>query len=357
MKFNFFNSVKLSHNDLSIIMAHALEYYDTALYGFLAPVLAPIFFPGYEPIVQLILTYSTLASSSFTRPIGSFIFGIIARSFGPTRGLSYSLAGMAISSILIGLLPGFSAIGWGAPLLLVMARMLRGFFAAGEGTIAKLYVLEGKPRHQALTISDFYQSSAMLGMVLASIAATLVIVLPLNGFLWRICFCLGGLTGMLGYLLRRNTLDDQTFANTQSDHFNLLQLVSSGFLSIRTLWLHRGNVLRVGLVTTFSYITYVVSFIFMNSFVPLITPISLETMMALNTALVILDMVMIPVIGRLLQRFEGSQVMIWVSLILAGTVVPLFNGLPDSSIVYVTGVRIWVVSCGVVFLCPMNFWL
>lgn len=370
--FNFPHYTKLNPKDLSIIIANALDYFDTALYGFLAPILAPIFFPEYDPIVQLILTYSTLASSSFTRPIGAFVFGMIARKFGPKTGLSYSLIGMAISSVFMGLLPGFSNMGWVAPLFLIIARMLRGFFAAGESTIAKLYVLEGKTRSDALNISHFYQSAAMLGMVFASIAATLVASFAEYPILWRLCFCIGGLAGITGYFLRCSSLKAQVFAdsnaksnvqpNIQSDesHHDPIENSSNQinyFSSLKILWQQRSNVLRVALVTTFSYITYVVPFVFMNSFVPLVTSITLETMMALNTMLVIFDMVMIPIVGRWLNSFEGAHVMIFASLILACTMIPLFNNLPDASLAYVTGCRIWIVFWGIVFLCPMNLWL
>lgn len=347
---NVFQDVQISRQDLSIIIAHALEYFDTALYAFLAPILAPIFFPEYDPVVQLILTYSTLASSAVTRPIGAFVFGLIARKLGAVVGLSYSLVGMAMASILMGLLPGFANMGWVAPLFLIIARMLRGFFAAGEGTIAKLYLFEGKSRDHALKVSHFYQSAAMLGMVFSSIAATLVITFSKQEILWRLCFCLGGFVGIMGYVLRRDILKDPI--PDKIDHDQL-----QGISSIKILWKNRSNVLRVALATTFSYMTYVVPFVFINSFVPLVTNISLETMMAVNTALVILDMVMIPIIGRLLQPFEASHVMISAAIVLASTIIPLFDHLPGASIFYVTGVRVWVVLLGIIFLCPMNLWL
>lgn len=351
---NFFNNTKFNRNDFSIIIAHALDYYDTALYGLLAPVLAPLFFPEQDLIVQLILTYSTLASSAVTRPIGAFVFGMVAKRFGAMRGLSYSLIGMAFSSIFIGLLPGVREIGWVAALFLVLARMSRGFFAAGESTIAKLYILEGKQAHQALTVSHFYQSSAMLGMVVASIAATLAILFPTNDFFWRFCFCLGGLAGLTGYFLRRSSLLNEN-NHYQNCPVNLANINKKP--NIKAFWEHRGNILRVALVTTFSYLTYVIPFVFMNSFIPLITHVSLEKMMALNTTLVIFDMVTIPIIGRFLQNFSASKIMIFASLALASTIIPLFDGLPGASFTYITLVRIWLVFCGIIFLCPMNLWL
>lgn len=360
--FKIFNT-RISPKDLSIIIAHAIDYFDTALYGFLAPILAPIFFPDFDPIVQLILAYSTLASSTFTRPLGAIIFGLIARKWGPFFGLSYSLIGMACSSVLMCFLPAFTTLGWISPLLLIITRMLRGFFAAGEGTIAKLYVLEDKTHFKALNISHLYQSAAMLGMVLASIAATIVMSFPENSYLWRLFFCLSALTGIMGYLLRqfqyRQHLQfHQHQSNQNSATGSEILMQEHKFLSnIRIYWRQRFNIFRVALITSLSYITYVIPFVFMNSFIPLVTDISLKTMTALNILLTIFDMVMIPIIGRFLQNFEGDKIMMVAALILTVSIIPLFYFLPDASLIYVTIMRIWIVFWGIVFLCPMNVWL
>jgi MFS family permease len=338
----------MTKRDLSILIGNALDHFDTALYGFLAPLLAPLFFPTYEPVVQLILAYSLLATSLVTRPIGSFIFGNLARHYGPVLGLSYSLMGVAIATVGIGCLPIYATIGWLAPLGLILLRMLSGVFAAGEVTIAQLYILEGKPHQGALKASYLYHSSTMVGIILASGAATIVIIFNHHSdILWRLCFWFGGITGFIGYFLRNSTMvHDKTKALFTSYRVS----------SLRSLWQHRSQILRIAIVTSFSQVTYVLPFIFMNSFVPLISTISLETMMALNTSLLVFDMVMIPVLGRITLNYNPTKVMITASLILASTIIPLFQGLHDASLTYVTFVRFWIVIWGIIFLCPQNLW-
>ena len=110
------------------------------------------------------------------------------------------------------------------------------------------------------------------------------------------------------------------------------------------------------MASIFSNMTYMLPFVFMNSFVPLISSVSLETMMALNTLLLVFDMVMIPVLGRVVLKYDATKVMLTASLVLAITIIPLFQGLHAASLFYVTFVRFWIVIWGIIFLCPLNLW-
>lgn len=337
----------LTKKDVSILVGNALDNFDTSIYGFLAPLLAPVFFPTYDPIVQLILAYSVLFSSFFARPLGAFIFGVVAREKGPTFGLSFSLMGIAIATVLTGFLPTYEMIGWLAPFSLILVRIVKGIFAAGESTIAKLHLMEDKTDHNALKVSHLYQSSSMLGTILASSVATIAISFYPEA--WRLCFWLGGITGFSGYVVRRySTVKERNGEHSSFDSYQIS--------SLKSIWFNRSSILRVALGTGFGHLTYSIPFVFMNTFIPLITKISLETMMLLNTTLLILDMLMIPLLGHWLVRFQATTVMVIASIALSLTIIPLFNGLPGASLEYVIFVRIWIVFWGVVFLCPLNFW-
>ncbi|HSC24670.1 MAG TPA: MFS transporter [Candidatus Babeliales bacterium] len=333
--------------DISILIGNALDRFDTSLYGFLAPVMGPVFFPDHDPIVQLILTYATSITSLISRPLGTFLFGLIARRAGPIIGLSYSLIGVAITTVCIGSIPSHATIAWLAPLSLVCMRLIRGICAAGESTIAKLYIMEHKSEKQALIASHFYHSSTMLGIILASIVSTIVI--GSNHALWRVCFWCGGITGFVGYFLRSYEFNKNEIKKQELfDDYTIS--------SISLLWRNRGNVMRVAAATCFSHITYAVPFVFMNNFVPFVTSITLPTMMVLNSTLLIFDMIFIPIIGRCVMRYNIHTTMTYAAVILASTIIPLFFFLPGASLVYVTGVRIWIVGWGLVFLCPLHFW-
>ncbi len=330
------------------MIGNALDRFDTSLYGFLAPIMGPLFFPDYDPVVQLILTYATSVTSLFSRPVGTFLFGIIARYKGPLYGLSYSLIGVAITTVCIGCIPSYEVIGSYAPLILIMIRMMRGICAAGESAIAKLYIMENKTKNHALRASHIYQSSSMLGIVMASLASTAVMNYGYTW--WRVCFWLGGLTGVIGYAIRYYDISIEE--KKKSDLFDAYKISN-----LRLLWHNRGNLVRVALATCCSHITYAVPFVFMNIFVPQIsTIITVQMMMLLNTILLVFDMMFIPIVGQLTKHYNQQNVMICAALMLSITIIPLFMWLPQSSLIYVTAVRMWIVVWGLVFLCPLNFW-
>ena len=338
----------ISKKDFTILLGNAVDHFDTSLYVFIAPTLAPIFFPHEDPIVELILAYSVLATSIITRPVGMYIFGVIVRLYGAGRALSYSLIGVGLATMCIGLLPNYYSIGFFAPLLLIIFRVIRDVFSAGESAIAKLYILKDKEEKEAFKGSYLYQTSTVFGMIIASCAATIVQFVELD-FAWRFCYVFGGVAAIIGYLMRNNVLKIEAIKSK-----NALGFFAYGGFSI--LWKHRINVLRIAIANSFSHITYVIPFITMNHIVPLVTDIEMKTMMVLGSFLLVFDMITIPLIGTFVRRFSVESIMIVASSVLAITIIPLWSFIDDASLIYITFVRLWIVIWGIVFLCPLNLW-
>ena len=338
----------ISKKDFTILLGNAVDHFDTTIYVFIAPTLAPIFFPNEDPIIELILVYSILATSIITRPIGTYIFALLAKLYEAGRALSYSLIGVGFGTMCIGLLPGYYSIGVVAPILLILFRMVRDIFAAGESAIAKLYILQDKEGKDAFKGSYLYQISTVFGMVLASSAATIVQYVEID-YAWRFCFAFGGIAAIIGYLIRSNVLEIGKITSLS----NLEFFTIDGFM---ILWKHRVNLLRIAIVNSFSHLTYVIPFITMNHIVPLITDIEMKTMMAFSSFTLAFDMITIPIVGVYTRRFSSESIMITASSILAITIIPLWSFIDGASIVYITFVRFWIVIWGIVFLCPLNLW-
>jgi MFS family permease len=336
----------LTKKDLSILIGNSLDHFDTTLYTLLAPHLAPLFFPNTDKTVQLIMAYSVLATSIFTRPLGAIIFGMVARR-APDQGLYYSLIGLAITTIMIGFLPDYNIIGWLAPAGLIIIRLIQGIFAEGESAIARLYILESKPDAKALQASYLYHSSTILGIAFASIAAYTVELSTFKNA-WRLCFWCGSFTGLVGYYLRRYSINKRdvsqiAFTNDYSNFCNII-------------WKHKLVIVQIAAIINVSYLTYCIPFIVMNSFIPLITDISASTMLALNTGLLIFDMLFIPICGKYAQKYPPALIMKNSCMVLAITIIPLWYNLNHASLWYVTAVRLWIVIWGIMFLCPLNLW-
>lgn len=322
--------------DKSILIANTLDHFDTAMYSFLAPYMAPFFFPVADPIIQLILAYSVLASSIVTRPIGAWIFGVLAKKIGPQLSLSYSLGGVALFTLFLGFLPTYESIGFWAPTLLILVRMFRGVFSAGESCIAKLYLLESKEYKEAFKASYYYQSSTMVGIILSSVCALFI---P-----WRWCFIFGSSVGIFAYILRK-----------QEVKLPKLKSANSKPLSLPTIWGERLNIVQVIITTGISHITYAFPFIILNALMPLVSDITLETMMKLNTALLVFDAILLWVSGAVVSRFSVENVL-WVSLVMLLVGLPAIGYLKGASLFYVTGLRIWFIVWGVMFSIPLNLY-
>ncbi|ARD86257.1 MFS transporter [Rickettsia bellii] len=352
----------LNKRDISILIGNALDHFDTVLYGFLAPLLAGIFFPNHDKIVALILTYSVLATSLFTRPIGSYFFGVIAKKYGGVFALSHSLIGVALTTALIGLIPSHAQIGWLAPLLLVVIRTMQGIYSEGECAIAKLFILENKEGKKAFKASYLYNTSTMFGIIFASYISTIVLNTDYNGY-WRVCFIFGGLTALVGYFLRKSEMSLRATKRSVAISFHYPEIALSKLAvfprndiinNLLTIWNNKLNIIRISFAVGFSYMTYIVPFIFMNSFIPLITDISLETMMKFNTEFLIFDMIMIPVIGNLTKKFHYLKILRGTLILMILSLIPLWWFLNNSSIWYVNFVRIFIILAGVSFLAPLN---
>ncbi|WP_375330999.1 MFS transporter [Candidatus Tisiphia endosymbiont of Oplodontha viridula] len=333
----------MQKKDISILIGNALDHFDTAIYSFLAPVLSMIFFPKDDPIVALILTYSVLTTSIITRPVGSIIFSIIVKKRGPTLALSYSLIGVAITTMSIGFIPTYQMIGWFSPLMLLIIRMMLAIFGEGEHCIAKLYIVENKTQIQGVKASYLYELSTMFGIIIASFISNILISSNHHEY-WRLCFILGGSTGIVGIYLRR-------YSNTSQRAIEQKSSTSNVILN------NKCNILRVSIVSGFSYMTYVIPFVVMNSFIPLITSISLEAMMSVNTILLIIDVAMIPLVGHFIKKYRPVDVMIVSTSILFISIVPLWLYITDASVWYINFVRLWIITLGVTFACPLNYWL
>ena len=198
------------------IIGNFLEHYDNALFGLLAPFIAPLFFEQQDPLTALILTYGMMPLGCITRPLGSLFFGWNGDCYGRKQALYWALSGMSVVTVGIGCLPVYHDIGIWAPLLLALAKMLQGFFASGESTGGAIFVLEHTPMQKRGFMSGCYDASSMAGILTAS---GLVTYLSATGYIdqnWRFLFWFGGMTAVFGIFLRLKVADSAEFVQALS---------------------------------------------------------------------------------------------------------------------------------------------
>src|SRR4029078_6204478 len=113
-------------------IGNTVEWFDFAIYGFLATYIAGKFFPPGDETAALLNTFAIFAAAFFTRPLGGFFFGPLADRIRRQRVLALVILLMSTSTLAIGLIPSYESIGVFAPILLLFLRCLQGFSAGGE---------------------------------------------------------------------------------------------------------------------------------------------------------------------------------------------------------------------------------
>jgi len=198
-----------------------IEWYEFAVYGFLATVIAGNFFhlEGESDLTSLILTYAAFALAFFCRPIGAMIFGRIGDRIGRKPTLIAVLLLMTLATFLIGLMPTYATVGVAAPLLLTLLRMLQGLFAGGEFGGAVALMTEFAPAGKRGRYGAWQSFTVALGLLagagLVALLSALLTPEQLKGWGWRIPFLLALPMGLVALWLRSQLEEPPTFAEAQ----------------------------------------------------------------------------------------------------------------------------------------------
>lgn len=185
-----------------------IEWYEFAVYGFLATVIAKNFFQlnGEAPLTGLILTYASFAIAFFFRPLGAIVFGRLGDRIGRKPTLIIVLVLMTLATTAIGLVPVYASIGIAAPLILTGLRILQGLFAGGEYGGAVSLMTEFAPKGKRGLYGAWQSFTVALGLLAgAGVVALISAVLSpeaLHDWGWRIPFFLAIPMGIVALWLR-----------------------------------------------------------------------------------------------------------------------------------------------------------
>jgi MFS family permease len=200
-------------------MGSAVEYYDFFLYGTAAALIFPhVFFPSKDE-AALLMSFATFGVAYVARPVGAFILGHFGDRIGRRRVLMYTLLMMGLSTFAIGCLPTFDTIGWAAPALLVVCRLLQGFSAAGEQAGASSLTLEHAPDHRRSFFTSWTLTGTQGGLILSSL-----VMIPFvsagedaqNGWAWRVPFWLSAVVVAVAYFIRRRLQETPEFDDAKA---------------------------------------------------------------------------------------------------------------------------------------------
>lgn len=196
-------------------IGNVVEWFDFAIYGFLATFIAANFFPVGNDTAALLNTFAIFAAAFVVRPLGGFVFGPLGDRFGRQRVLAVVILLMSGSTLAMGVLPTYGAVGVLAPVLLLLLRCLQGFSAGGELGGGAVYLAEFAPDRRRGLIVTMMSWSGVVGFLLGSVTVTVLqATLPkaaMDSYGWRIPFLIAGPLGVAGLYIRMRLADTPAF--------------------------------------------------------------------------------------------------------------------------------------------------
>jgi metabolite-proton symporter len=198
------------------LIGTAIEFYDFYIYGTAAAlVLNTAFFPGMDPVAATLASFSTFAVAFVSRPLGSAVFGHWGDRIGRKSMLVVSLLVMGLSTVAIGLLPGYAAIGVVAPVLLVLLRFTQGIGLGGEWGGAALLATEHAPPGKRGLYAMFPQLGPSVGFIVANglflILGEVLSDAEFDGWGWRLPFVASLLLVIVGLYVRLKISETPVF--------------------------------------------------------------------------------------------------------------------------------------------------
>ena len=302
---------------IASLVGTAIEFFDFYIYATAAVIVFPhIFFPQGDATVATLQSLATFAIAFVARPIGSALFGHFGDRVGRKATLVASLLTMGISTVVIGLLPGYDTIGVFAPLLLALARFGQGLGLGGEWGGAALLATENAPAKKRALYGSFPQLGAPIGFFFANgtflLLSWLLTDAQFMSWGWRVPFVLSAVLVIIGLYVRVSLHESPVFAKVQKEKKQVrvpIGTLLSKHLGATLL----GTFIMLATYTLF-YIMTVYSMSYGTAPVPAGLGFSRNSLLWMLMVAVIGFGVMVPIAGLLADRFGRRKTMIVITL-------------------------------------------
>jgi MFS family permease len=329
----------------------AVEYYDFFLYGAASALVFPdLFFPEADPQTARLASFATFGVAYVARPIGAIILGHFGDRLGRKTMLIFTLLVMGLSTILVGVLPTYAAVGVLAPVLLVTLRFLQGLSAAGEQAGANSMSLEHAPADRRAFFTSFTLSGTQMGLILSTLVFIPIGALPeheLFSWGWRVPFLLSAVVVAVGLWVRRSLPETPAFEEVEGEH------EKAKFPAAVLLRTHGVDVLRVVFCALIAVVSTIFS-VFTLAYAVDTVGINRTKMLVVLIVANLVALAAIPLWARLADRIGRKPVFIGGAVACAAIVWPYMWALSRHNypLIFVIG----VLFSGVVYSAANGVW-
>ncbi|MCF7553311.1 MFS transporter [Pseudonocardia sp. WMMC193] len=308
-------------------IGNAVEWYDFAVYGFVAVYLGSLFFPTGDPATELLAGFAVFGLTFFVRPLGGLVLGPIADRLGRRGVLIFALTMMAAATTLIGVLPTYATIGIAAPILLVLLRSLQGFSAGGEYGSVTSYVLEhAGPARRGYAMS-WIMFACVVGFVLGAVVATgLGAVLGTEAMAawgWRVPFLIAGPLGLIGLYIRLRLQESPEFAA-------IAERAETTRAPLKDVFRYRRSLAAALLIGAFHSAAFYTVMTFLPSFVGRTVGRGATVAFWASLAVGAATMAVMPYLGGLSDRIGRRPILVGAAIGFAVLSVPLLIAVRDA---------------------------
>ncbi|MCE4553489.1 MFS transporter [Roseateles cellulosilyticus] len=306
-------------------IGNLVEWYDFYCYAAFSLYFASSFFPSSDPVAQSLSTAAIFALGFFIRPVGGLLFGYIGDRHGRRRALMLSVLLMCGGSLMIACSPTYASIGVGAPVLLLVARLLQGLSLGGEYGSSATYLSEmATSKHRG-----FYSSFQYVTLIGGQLTA-LVVLLVLQNFVldaaqlkawgWRIPFFIGAALAIVALIMRSDLPETQVFEKQRANNKDRM----GGF---KLLMQHPRECLIVIGLTMGGTLAFYVYTTYMQKFLKLSVGLTDGQTTAVSAATLVFAALLQPIYGALSDRIGRKPLLL--SFAILGTIftVPLLTAI------------------------------
>jgi MFS transporter, MHS family, proline/betaine transporter len=292
---------------IAAVIGNTLEWYDFVVYAFLAGTIAKLFFPTGNETVSLLVTLATFGVGFVMRPVGAIVLGSLADRAGRKSALLITITLMGLGTAMIGLAPTYASIGWWAPLIIVVARLIQGFSAGGELGAATSFMIENAPAGRRGLGASWQQASQAATLAIGSLIGAAVTGLMsaenLESWGWRVPFLVGLLIVPVGLYIRRQVDESPEFSRLGNAHER------SPLMRVFAVH-HRELVAGLGLVIVWTVCTYFF-LIYMPTYALRQLGLPQSASLLANSVALCVLMILAPVFGHLSDRIGRKPLLLF----------------------------------------------
>ena len=304
-----------------------VEWYDWYAYSAFALYFAPHFFPKGDLTAQLLNSAAVFAVGFLIRPVGGWWMGIYSDRYGRKAGLALSVTLMCLGSLLIAVTPGFETIGYAAPTLLVIARLMQGLSVGGEYGAGATYLSEmsGK-RHRGFFASFQYVtliSGQLIALAVLLVLQAVMSEAALDAWGWRIPFAIGAGLAVIVFYIRRKLSETESFRKASAEGTPKSSLG-------RLLTDHPREFAIVMALTAGGTLAFYAYSIYLQKFLVNTSGFDRETASSISAASLLVFMVVQPLGGALSDRIGRKPLMVSFGVLGVLLTVPIFTALAGT---------------------------